>query len=83
VKFIQIKNNKLEAAFTYIKIKKDLTFSHNRFKFVIENEREWREKMEQTEKPQGIYFDSEGRIWFANKHWTVDEFVNRCEGIEK
>lgn len=39
--------------------------------------------MEQTEKPQGIYFDSEGRIWFANKHWTVDEFVNRCEGIEK
>ena len=33
-----------------------------------------------TGRPAGVYFDAEGRFWYANKHWTAKELVEELRG---
>lgn len=32
--------------------------------------------------PAGVYFDSEGKLWFRNKHWTFEELATTLKRVK-
>lgn len=34
---------------------------------------------EKTNQPAGIYFNSTGKLWYKNKHWSFDALAKELE----